>query len=58
MRAFAGEDGPARSGGGILLKAADALAGEVEIDLGQFALRGVPYGIGIFSQVHTPLAFD
>lgn len=34
LGAFAGELGPARRGCGILLEGADALSGEVEIDLG------------------------
>ena len=47
LGAFAGKDGPSRGGCGILLEAADALAGEVEIDLGELALGGGQHGIGI-----------
>src|SRR4029077_18994030 len=47
LGAFAGKDGPSRGGCGILLEAADALADEVEIDLGELALGGGQHGIGI-----------
>src|SRR5438270_9948993 len=47
LGALAREFGPARGSGGILLKAADALAGKLEIDLGELGFCGVLDGIGI-----------
>ncbi|SRR6266404_5455741 len=58
LGAFAGELGPARGGGGVLLEAADALAGEVEIDLSELALRRVLHGKGIFAYDYALFAFD
>ena len=56
--AFADERSPARGGCGILLEAADALASEVEIYLGELALGGGPDGIGIIAKDHARFAFD
>src|SRR5256885_3882499 len=56
--ALAREFGPARGSGGILLKAADALAGKLEIDLGELGFCGVLDGIGIVAYTDARLAFD
>jgi len=56
--AFAREGGPARGGCGILLEAADAPTGKVEIDLGELALGGGPDGIGIITHDYARFALD
>src|SRR4029077_7843725 len=58
LGALAGEGGPAGGGCGILLEGADALAGKLEIDLGELALGSGQHGIGIVAQEHALFAFD
>jgi hypothetical protein len=58
LGAFTGEGAPTRGGCGVLLEGADALAGEVEIDLGELALGGGKHGIGIVAQDYALFAFD
>jgi hypothetical protein len=58
LGAFAGEGGPARGGCRVLLEAADALTGKVEIDLGELALGGGLDGIGIIADEYAIFAFD
>jgi len=58
LGAFASEGSPAGGGRWILLEAADALAGEIEIYLGELALgRGLD-GIGIIADDYALSAFD
>src|SRR4029077_10098175 len=55
--AAARELGPAGGGCGILLEAADTLAGKVEIDLGEFAFCGALYWVGIVAESDALFAF-
>jgi hypothetical protein len=56
--AVASELGPARGRRGILLEAADTLAGHVEIDLGELVFCGVLYCVGIVAEGDTLFAFE
>jgi hypothetical protein len=56
--AFASELGPAGGRCGILLEAADMLAGNIEINLGQLVFCGVLYWVGIVAEGDTLFAFE